>query len=267
MMIQDSQQVVFSVDSRGVVAQMDLTASREIVRQHAAAQAAIHDAAWSRRAAVLDAAAIPEECGPDIIAAPARGGFRVDRQFTMVPNGVDENGLDKWAAAPTGYGHRSAIRTADIFDRMRAQALRAKRPMVLTPGQVAMGRRYRTLVEILNADGCKLSSLEGSSGSSDGGNWMDRRLEVSSELAKLRRRIGGQDALMVRRVRPSKRAVLAAGEDPRCKFSNLDIVERVCVDDFSIGEVLRHYRWQADGRNKKALLEALRGALVRMEGY
>ncbi|MFB9223560.1 hypothetical protein [Paracoccus cavernae] len=267
MMIENGQGVVFSVDSNGVAAQMDLTASREIVRQHAKAQAARVNSERSRLDAVLDAAAIPAECGPDIIAAPARGGFRVDRQFTMVPNGVDENGLEKWAVAPTGYGHRSAIRAADIFDRMQAQALRAKRPMQLTPGQVAIGRRYRSLVEMLNADGCKLSSLDGSSGSADGGNWMDRRLEISGELAALRRRIGGQDALMVRRVRPSLRAVRDAGEDPRCKFSNLDVVERVCVDDFSVGDVLRHYRWQYNSRNMKAVLEALRAALVRMEGY
>lgn len=260
-------QVVFSVDSNGVAAQMDLTASQEIVRKHAKAQAARLASDRSRLDAVLDAAAIPEECGPDIIAAPARGGFRVDRQFTMVPNGVDERGLEKWAVAPTGYGHRSAIRTADIFDRMQAQALRAKRPMQLTPGQVAIGRRYRSLVEMLNADGCKLSSLNGSSGSADGGNWMDRRLEIAGELDMLQRRVGRGVALKIRRIRPSLRAIREAGEDPRGLFSDLDIVQRVCVDDWSVADVLRHFRWQDNSRNKKAALEALRGALTRMEGY
>ncbi|TWI29725.1 hypothetical protein IQ24_03542 [Paracoccus sulfuroxidans] len=96
---------------------------------------------------------------------------------------------------------------------------------------------------------------------------MDRRLEVSGELAQLRRRIGGQDALIVRRVRPSKRAVLAAGEDTRCKFSNLDVVHLVCVDDYSAGDVLRRFRWQDNGRNKKAIMEALSGSLARMIGY
>ncbi|WP_145399604.1 hypothetical protein [Paracoccus sulfuroxidans] len=228
-------------------------------REAAAARAAAERA---RLDAIRAASAVPDECGPDIIPAPARGGFVLQRLVEVIPQGDDG-----FAVAPTGYGHRSAIRTADIFDRMRAQALRAKRPMPLTPGQVAMGRRYRDLVEILDAGGCKLSSLDSSSGSADGGNWMDRRLEVSGELAQLRRRIGGQDALIVRRVRPSKRAVLAAGEDTRCKFSNLDVVHLVCVDDYSAGDVLRRFRWQDNGRNKKAIMEALSGSLARMIGY
>ncbi|MFB9223996.1 hypothetical protein [Paracoccus cavernae] len=50
-------QVVFSVDSNGAAAQMDLTASCEIARQQAKAQAARLASERSRLDAVLDAAA------------------------------------------------------------------------------------------------------------------------------------------------------------------------------------------------------------------
>ncbi len=259
MMIENGQSVVFSVDSRGVAVQMDLTASRKLVEAHQDAQSARIAADKARLASVLDAASIPDECGPDIIAAPGRGGFVLQRLVQLIPHGEDE-----FVAAPTGYGHRSAIRSADIFDRMQAQALRAKRPMPLTPGQVAIGRRYRDLVEILEGDGCKLSNLHSSGGSADGGNWMDRRLELAAELDRLQRRVGHGIALKIRRIRPSMRAIREAGEDPRGLFSDLDIVHRVCVEDWSATDVLRHFRWQLNSRNKKAVAEALSAALMRM---
>lgn len=262
MMIENGQSVVFSVDSRGVAAQMDLTASRKLVEAHQDAQSARLAADKARLASVLDAASIPDECGPDIIAAPGRGGFVLQRLVQLIPQGENE-----FVAAPTGYGHRSAIRTADIFDRMQAQALRAKRPMPLTPGQVAIGRRYRDLVEILEGDGCKLSNLHSSGGSSDGGNWMDHRLELAAELERLQRRVGRGIALKIRRIRPSLRAIREAGEDPRGLFSDLDIVHRVCVEDWSATDVLRHFRWQLNSRNKKAVAEALSAALMRMIGF
>lgn len=254
-MIKPSQQAVIYVDSRGAV-QKDLTAPSDW-RARRAVEAA-------RVAAVLASGAVPEDCGPEIRPAPARGGFVLQR---VVEVAAGDDG--KLSIVNAGHEGRAAIRVADVFDRMQAQALRAKRPMALTGQQVDIGRRYRDLVQALDAGGYRLSSLEGrtaSGSASDGGDWMDRRLQMSAELDQMRRRIGHGVALQVRRVRPSRRAVVAAGEDPRCIFTDRDIIDLVCVQDMSCGDLLRHYRWQSNGRNRKVVLDALCAALERMTG-
>ena len=241
----------------------DRMASVELV----AAARAVRARRLADEAARLDAikagAAVPDICGPRIVAAPARGGFVVEHQVTMVPNGVDAHGLDKWAAALTGYGHRANVRGTDVFDRMIAQALRRKRAPALTPGQMAIGRRYRDLVEALSADGCSLSSLEGSSGGSgDDGGWMDHRLQMADERDRLRRRIGNGCAMPIRRVRPSDR-----GPNPRGPIMDRVLVDMVCLSDKSLDDVLRAHGWQRDGRTRKAIAQALSAALDRMIGY
>ena len=226
------------------------------------ARAVLRAEEQARLDAIRAASAVPDECGPDIAPAPARGGFVVERQITMVPNGVDRHGLDKWAAAPTGFGHRANVRRADVFDGMHAQAARRKRPMILSPGQVAMGRRYHDLVELLSADGCVLSRLDASRSSGDGGNWMDRRIELSNELDMLRRRIGSGVAMAVRRVRPSIR-----GEVQRGPISDRVLVDMVCLKGSTLDQVLRAHGWAIKGDSRKAIGEALAAALDRMIGY
>lgn len=222
-------------------------------------------AAEARRLAAIRAAGeIPAECGPDIAPSPARGGFVLVPQVAMVPNGVDEHGLDRWTPAPTGYGHRSAIRCADAFDGMMAAALRRKAAMPLTPGQVAIGRRYRDLVEFLSAGGVALSSLEGRRGGSggDGGNWTDYRLQLSDEVDRLQRRIGQGIALSVRRVRPSDR-----GAGQRGPITDRALVDMVCLGGKSIDGVLKSHHWSIKGDTRKAAMDALCAALGRMIGY
>ncbi len=112
-----------------------------------------------RLRAAQAAAAIPAACGPDIAPSPARGGFVLVRNVELLPVGTD-----KVEAVHRGYGGREAIRRADAFDAMLAAAARRKQPAPLTPGQIAIGRRYHDLVELLSADGTKLSSLQASKG-------------------------------------------------------------------------------------------------------
>ena len=206
---------------------------------------------------VKDAAAVPAECGPDIAPAPARGGFVLERIRHL--EGMTR---EDFVETPRGYVRRSPIRRADAFDAMIAAAVRADRGWPLTPGQIAMGRRYHDLVEFLSSDGTKLSQLEGSTGSGDSGNWVDQRLALSRELDGIRRRIGPGAAMQVRRIRPSQR-----GGAQRGVILDRVLVDMVCLMGYGIRAVLKAHGWQADGRNQKACREALSGALDRMIGY
>lgn len=211
----------------------------------------------ARCRAMIARATIPIECGPDIAPSPARKGFVLHHNVELLPVGT--KGVE---AVHRGYGGRAAIRRADAFDAMLAAAARAKRGWPLTPGQIAIGRRYHDLVELLSADGTKLSQLEGSFGSGDSGSWMDQRMALSAELDGMRRRIGSGVAMAVRRVRPSDRGVAARGP-----ISDRVLVDMVCLRGSGIADVLRGHGWQVDGRNRKALTEALSAALDRMIGY
>lgn len=208
-----------------------------------------------RCAAMIEDATPPAECGWLIPAAPARGAFEVFMPKAIVrgSEGIIE---------PTGHAGRHAVRAADVFDRMLVSARRRKQDAPLTPGQVAIGRCYRDLAEILASDGTKLSRLDASFGGGDSGSWMDRRLELSERLATLRRRIGTGTALSVRRIRPSDR-----GADQRGPIMDRVMVDMICLEGRTLDQVLKAHGWVKDGRTYKAITEALCGALDRMIGY
>lgn len=200
------------------------------------------------------AAALPPEAGEAIIPAPARGGF------VLLP-------VDRLERAPdyvmTARGHQRAraVRSEDVFDRMAAQAARRKQSHPLTPGQIGMARRYRALVEMLSADGYSLSCVEAEGISGDGGSWMDRRLELSAEVAMLHDRIGLGAALrIVRRRASDARGVRRTILDRR-------LIDLVCLQDYALDDVLRRHGWQVDGRGRNALMQALCASLDRMVGY
>ncbi len=210
-----------------------------------------------RIAAIKVAAQLPAECGPAIIPAPARGGFVLQRIRHM-----EDMTREDFVETPDGYVRRSPIRRGDAFDAMEAAALRRKQACPLTPGQISIGRRYHDLVELLSADGTKLSQLDGSFGSSDGGDWMDQRLAISRELDRMRHRLGTGPAIQIRRVRPSSR-----GGNDRKAFTQRQLVDAICLSGKSIRDVLGDFGWQQDGRNCKAAIEALAAALDTMIGY
>lgn len=210
-----------------------------------------------RLADIKTGATPPAECGLDIAPAPARGGFVLQRIRHM--EGMTR---EDFVDTACGYVRRSPIRRSDVFDGMEAAALRRKQPCPLTPGQIAIGRRYHDLVELLTADGTKMSSLQGSMGGPDGRDWMDRRLAVSAEVEGMRKRIGLGVAMSVRRVRPSAR-----GGDQRGAITDRALVDEVCLQGKALADVLRSQGWQVDGRNRKAVSDALSAALDRMIGY
>lgn len=204
-------------------------------------------------------AAISEACGPDILLSQGmvRSGVVLVRNVELLPVGSDG-----YQAVHRGYGGREAIRRGDAFDAMLAAAARRKCPAPLTPGQIAMGRRYHDLVQQLSADGTKLSSLQGGAGGPDGRDWMDRRMIVSREVDEIRRRVGQGIAMSVRRVRPSDR-----GGPEVMPIFDIALINAVCLRGRGIKDVLRAHHWSDRGGNKKALAQALCAALDRMIGY
>ncbi|MFG6083822.1 hypothetical protein ACEUZ9_000054 [Paracoccus litorisediminis] len=211
-----------------------------------------------RLAAILARATPVEGCGPAIPVAPARGPQVALMPRAMMPDGSE----DGWKDEDSGYRGFMAAQAMDVFDRMLAASRRAKRQMHLTPGQISMARRYRGLVEVLASDGTKLSSLGASGGGGGDRDWMDRRISISDEVAMLRRRVGTGIAMTVRRVRPSDR-----GEGHRGPIMDRVLVDMVCIKDCTLDQVLRAHFWLPDGRTRKAVTEALCGALDRMIGY
>lgn len=195
----------------------------------------------------------PESCGPEMPVAPGRGKVLAVRTVSFVPKG-----RDGWRAVEGGFDGRDAGRKSDGFDAILAAAARAKAMPPLTPGQVAIGRRYRDLAERLEAGGVKCSDLDGRGGGGDG--FMDAYLADARELARMRARIGHGSALAVRRLRPSARG-------SRRGIADRVLVDMVCLEGASLSEVLRRHGWTKQTPQLKALLVALCGALDRMIGY
>lgn len=199
----------------------------------------------------------PEACGHRIIAAPGRGPSMVAPQACMVPNGKD-----KWEVHEAGWAGFHPVRAADAFDFMIAAAVRAKQPAPFQPGQIAMARRYRALVERHDAGGIKCSALDGRTGGGAGRDFMDAYLDEGREIDAIRRRIGRGASMTVRRIRPSARG----GADRRAILDR-SLVDMVCLGDRSLSDVLEAHGWAVFGDNRKALAQALGDALDRMIGY
>lgn len=214
-----------------------------------------------RRAALLQAATAPEVCGPDIPVAPARGACRVFTARQIRP-GTRNTVEDAGYRGPGEAQPRKGVAVADVFDRIEARARAAKKPAPFTPGQIAIGRLYRTLVERHEAGAIKLSSLEGRTGGSGRGpDVTDIRLDEARKIAVLRRRIGDGAAMVVRRVRPSARGAGAS------IILDRRLVDAVCLEDMDLSAVLAAHGWAPKGAHRETLRDALGAALDRMQGY
>ncbi len=213
-----------------------------------------------RVAAIKAAYTPPAACGPDVVAAPARGAFRTYDPIGLVPGSTERVRSE----AHRGEGEavaRKGVAAVDVFDRMMVEAARRKMPAPLTPSQIAIGRRYRWVAEQHDAGGFKLSSINSTGGGAGALDVMDLRLGERQELVELRNRVGDGVAMEVRRVRPSARGV------ENRLIRDLDLIDRVCLRDMMLTEVLRAFGWSNRGGNAAALRGALCGALDRMIGY
>ena len=189
--------------------------------------------------------------------APARGAMRLVEGYELLAGGTRRRAGAHWQAV-------------DVFDRMgRAAWLRHQKAGGLglfsdpfTPGQVAMARHYRGLVENHRAGGVRCVSLEtaGRTGGGAGGAFSAAFVTEGREIAMLRRRVGPGQALVLRRIRPSQRG-------SKSGIADLALVDLVCVDDLDLTAVLRRHGWAKRTGNLSALRIALGAALDRMQGY
>lgn len=197
---------------------------------------------------------VPDECGPEIPVAPARGPVRVFESRAFYPKGAEE-----FEVRRAGHMGRKTMARADAFDVMGARAKSRNARQPFTSDQIAIARHYRDLVERHAAAGVKCSSLEGRGGGGGGGGFMDAVLRDREEIDRLRTRVGGGVAIEVRRVRPSERG-------SRRAIPDLALVDMVCIEDKTVSDALKAFGWSATGKNIAAARKALAASFDRMMG-
>lgn len=205
-----------------------------------------------RIAKVKAAGSVPDACGPEISPAPARGGVQAVNFVMLYPDG--EGGYKPQAA---GFQGRKALRVTDAFDAMAVAAIKAGGRPAFNAGQVAIARHYAALHERHACAGVKCSSLEAQGGGSGNGGFMDAVIADAQELAALRARIGGGIAKPVRRQRPT-----VTGS--RKAIFDRALVDQVCLEGRTIGEVMQAHGWACKGQLRGLLQKALANALDRM---
>lgn len=219
----------------------------------------------ARCAEILRAAALPEGVSPHIPVAPARGPVVMEAPVEMV---MTDKGPVELRTAVRGHD-RVRVRIGDAFDVMCDQARRAhaaskKNSPFIEPfslGQINVGRAYARLVERVDASGVCCSSAEGMPMSGSVGGKLTVSEAVARDIDWLRsfhRRIGDGLAKDVRR--PSKGGI-------RHAITVRDLVDRVCLAEQSIGEVMRACGWGENSHIKRVLRGHLCLALDRMNGF
>ncbi|PTV94912.1 hypothetical protein C8J27_106181 [Rhodobacter aestuarii] len=201
------------------------------------------------------AAAVPASCGPEIIAAPARGAT-----VRFAPIAVTPKGAEGFEVTHVGYRGRDAARAADAFDVMERQAKRkrgeAYQPL-FTARQVAAGRRYADLVERHGAVGMRCASVEalaaGSGGGSGSGDYLDAVIHEGRVIAAMERAIGAGVALAPRRASAKGRVITC-----------LDLVQLVTLRGMTISQCLKARGWSVNRLNWDVLHAQLGRALDRM---
>lgn len=212
----------------------------------------------SERIELLKARAkVPVECGDEMRTGPGQAPLI---PFYPVVVMVDAKGREQ--AVELGYRGRAAARVADVFDLMLARQSRAHfeaHGPLFDPGQLAIARLYRALVEDVSRGNMRgtnlMSSGGGGLGNDDGflASFTDRQRQI----AAMRRRVGPLEALSVQR----------GGQGGRVAITCLDLVDRVCVGQLTLSQVLRGAGWASDGKHRAILRAALQESLDRMQGY
>lgn len=224
----------------------------EITGPDPAAFAALPEA--DRMARVMRAGAVPDVCGDAVPVAPARGPCIVFDMMASYPKGDGDTVLK-----PAGWAGRKTMQRADVFDRMRAAALRKRSTIPLSPEQVGMARLYRNLIERHQAGAIRCSSVEGRvSGGGSADAFTDARLQSSRAIDRMRHAIGHGIALEAKRHR--------AGAPVRDVITVPHLVDAVCLHDMTVSDVLARAGWSVQAVPVRDLTIALGDALQRMIG-
>ncbi|AMJ49679.1 hypothetical protein APX01_19235 [Cereibacter sphaeroides] len=228
-----------------------------------------------QRLAAMLAAATPPEAMQAAPVAPARGAQRLVPNVTVLPGGLRRIEPGHWEAADVfdamtrsaWLKHEAAVEKARLAHEESKSEENFTAPVFeppFSPGQIAMARHYRGLVERHSAGGVRCSSAEAllAGGVSGGGDrdWMDGYLREGEELARLRARIGTGSAMVVRRIRPSARGSKAS-------IADRTLVDMVALSGKTLSEVLAAHGWAKCTEHLGALRLALATALDRMQGY
>ncbi|MDG3040452.1 hypothetical protein [Roseicyclus marinus] len=239
-------------------------APRDRLRALRCLDADARQAVWNgltpaERAEVIRAVSSPPpQCGDAIPVAPARAPLAA-----FMPKRIEPTAAGGFREVDDGWHGLHAARVTDVFDVMEARRpKRARREGPLfTPSQVEVARDYRNLTERMEASGMRGMSLETMGGGKGGGvdAFIAAVLDDASRLRAMHRRIGDGVALAVRRIRPSQR-----GGDSRFGIRDRYLVDRVCLAQMTIIEVLESCGWAENLNNRRALVIALAGALDRM---
>lgn len=209
------------------------------------------------------AAAEPPEAMHAAPVAPARGAMQLVDNIEMSRGGIRHVDGAHWRGVD-----RLSIMCRHAYERYRKAhpVITDKTPPFVAPfsaGQVCMGQHYAALIERHDAAGIKCVSIEGrQGGSGKGGGFIEAYLAEGDEIAEIRRRIGGGVAMQVRRARTG-----GGGGRPAVSITDRVLVDMVCLQGCDLSAVLVRFGWCADGKNRKALREALCAALDRMQGY
>lgn len=221
--------------------------------------AAVLRAEDARVAEMRAVAQPPERCGSDMIGQPGAGA-----RVAFSPMGLIPDGRDGWKREHVGWRGRDAARAADAFDRMQAAEDRAARrhgreaAVLFTMDELGAGRRYAALVERHDAAGVRCSSIEAQRGRGAGdGGYMDALIDEGRQIQRLRRAVGDDMAMGLRRIRPSVRGT-------RSGITDRALVDGVCVGGLTVSEVLERHGWATSHRLREAARAALKAALHRM---
>jgi hypothetical protein len=202
---------------------------------------------------ILTRAAPPEAMAAAPVA-PARGTMHLQPNYEATRGGLRRVDGAHWETAC-----RLRIMNAQAASRHASRTPDAPFAPPFTEGQIAMAGLYRALSMSRDAGGVKCSSLEAGRGGSGSGVFIDRFIDQGNRLKALWDAIGLGLALSPRDHMDRDNA--------RRPITLRQLVDRVILLDQDLTKVAAAYGWAKKTETLRALRDALRLVLDRMQGY
>lgn len=197
--------------------------------------------------------ALPPEPMASAPAAPARGPMQLQPNFEVTRGGIRREAGAHWRGV-------CQLVAMNAHAAARAEAREVAAVLPFNAGQIGIAETYRALVEWREGSALKCASLEaGRSGGGGSGLFIDAFIDRGAVLEALRARVGNGYAM-----RPQRH--MDRGNARRA-ITDRALLDMVVVAGLDLSEVLRRFGWQADGRGRRALRDALCAVLDRMQGY